>query len=118
MMHPPDNDYDDPHAGHNHPPIDQGFLDQMVQSISEALPIDNAFLMFVPNPPRFIFTNLEHDGSMRVLGYIPFDFMLEMSIGLMRGVQSTIVGNLPVQHEEEVDVPTPPPTQIGPFRVI
>ncbi len=104
----------DPSIGHHH--INPQLLKEIMRAVSEALPIDNLFVVLAPNPARFVLTNQEEDGSLRVIGAIPFEFMLEVSMGLTRAVQQAVVGNMPAL--THTDGPMPEPTQVGPFKVI
>lgn len=106
-----------PHEGHGH--INPEMLEHILEATRTATCINNLFVMFVPNPARFILTTQHADGSLHTLGYIPADFMLDTSMGLIRAVQTMMLGYTggpgPVHLD---DLPLSEPTQVGPFRVI
>lgn len=109
---------DCPHGGHEgHEHIDPEIVSQILHAVTTALPINNLFVVFAPNPSRFILTNIDEDGSLRVIGYIPFDFTLELSMGLVRAVQRVISDHVD-RAALPADVTPDDITPVGPFKVI
>ncbi len=107
-----------PHEHHGQEFLDPEVLDQILSAVRTALPINNLFVVFAPNPARFILTNIDEDGTLRVIGFIPHDFMLELSMGLIRAYQHTLLSDgqqsAPPSDDDVPDNITP----IGPFKVI
>lgn len=110
------------HEGHNHSPFDPALLEKLMKEVAEAKVIDNLFLIPLLNPPRFVLTQVDEDGTISTLGYIPFDFMLDVGLGFITAVQNALKLGMtlggPPPEEGDGEERKEPPLAGGLFKVI
>lgn len=108
------------HSGHQHIDIDPNLLVRIVDAVHNAPLIENLFLMFVQNPPRFVLTNVTDDGEVNAIAAIPFSYALDISVGMIRGVQNVVTGAMVGQDRGEFyDTPNAESlSRYGPFKVL
>lgn len=114
------------HEGHDHLTVDANLLAQIVEAVDDAQLITNLFVLFVPaddedmdeerRPARFVIVDVNRNGRMRVIGAIPFSYMLDISVGFTRAVQNVLVDPTTAE-PREYDAPEQRPT-VGPFKVL
>ena len=114
------------HEGHNHRSFDPALLEKLMAEVAEAKVINNLFLIPLLDPPRFVMTQVdEDDGTITTLGYIPFDFMLDVGLGFISAVKNALalgmtLGGPPPEDTEagEEGDGEEPPLVGGLFKVI
>lgn len=117
----------DGHEGHNHPPmpeVDPAMFTKLMAEVAEAKRIDNLFLIPLDGPMRFVIAQVDEEtGEVTTLGYIPFDFMLDVGIGFISAVRNAVKIGMPTVHEHESSLEEGEPPEDeglagGLFRVI
>ncbi len=106
------------HENHSHGPIDPELFEKLMKDVKDAKPIDNLFLIPIGNPSRFVMAQVDgQTGDITTLGYIPFDFMLDVGVGFIQAVNNIVQQNTALAEIEDEEPPDAPLAG-GLFKVI
>lgn len=72
-------------------PFDPALITRMMEKVAEAKVINNLYLIPMNNPLRFVLAQVDEEtNEITTLGYIPFDFMLDIGIGFISAVRNAV----------------------------